>query len=333
MILVTEPRSPNPSSDPELTVVDRLRLHLDASAAESLTIDGLRVTEWRDRAGNDIVFTPMVTDTDTRPFYWASGPNGRPVLAFDQSAMESNSPAALSLANHVEGITFFAVAQNMQGGAQNIFRMSTGANPTGIRFVQYRTGGLNAMQVRSVDSGSALTLNGGERISGEWGIDSSVVDFMSGISFLYRDGEEVASGQNIGEPGRSVATDSLVVRVGASTSPSLANTWEGDIAEILFYDRVLSHEERNQVGQYLSDKYNIPYRFILNEAVSYEVIPTVTLRFVAEGDAVYRIEGSRDLSGGWEDLGVELEGLGFGERAFLTIEDEVSREFYRLRKL
>ena len=35
------------------------------------------------------------------------------------------------------------------------------------------------------------------------------------------------------------------------------NSWEGDLAEILFYDRVLLNTERDSVEHYLSNKWGI----------------------------------------------------------------------------
>lgn len=331
VIVTSEPWTPNPSADPILPITDGLALHMDASAADTLTLDGIRVTEWRDAQGNDIVFTPMVLATDARPYFWASGPNGRPSLIFDLSALNTTSTAALNLMNDIEGATCFAVVQNQQQGAQNILRLSGSAGS--IRFVQYRTGGRNAVQVRRMESDAAVTLYGGDRVNNVWGIDSSVSDFLNGHYTLYRDGYEVE--RVLSEStGRSEAIGSAVVRIGANTTDDLRNNWEGDIAEILFYQRALSREERNEVGKYLADKYDLPYYLQLEQEVAFDM-PTnqVTLTFAAEGGTDYQIEATDDLTGDWQSVGSVISGLGFGERVFVTFDESAARGFYRLRKL
>lgn len=333
VLVTSEAWTPDPNAEPTLSVLHGLRMHMDASPSESLTLDGIHVTEWRDAQGNDIIFTPLaIAGKDTRPSYGTSGPNGRPVLTFSQSALDSISPEALSLANDIEGITLFTVVQGMPAGAQNIFRMSTHTNAS-TRFVQYRTIGENAINVTRTDDGEPFKLYGGKRVGAEeWGIDASVIDFMNSEAFLYRDGDEAGYLDALGEPGRTEASDSMGARIGASTHDTLANTWLGDIAEILYYDRVLTREERNQVGTYLSDKYDLPYKLTVELDIPFEYIPSVTLSFRADADSTYQIEWTNNLTGSWANIGAELAGFGFGERAYVTIDDGIDRKFFRLRK-
>ena len=184
-----------------------------------------------------------------------------------------------------------------------------------------------------MESDAAVTLYGGDRVNNVWGIDSSVSDFLNGRYTLYRDGYEVE--RVLSEStGRSEAIGSAVVRIGASTTDDLRNNWEGDIAEILFYQRALSREERNEVGKYLADKYDLPYYLQLEQEVAFDM-PTnqVTLTFAAEGGTDYQIEATDDLTGDWQSVGSVISGLGFGERVFVTFDESAARGFYRLRKL
>src|SRR5690625_1657857 len=329
--------TPDLSGNPVLNVTDGLALHMDASATDTLTLsDGFYVEEWRDAQGNDIVFTPLAVETqeDTRPFYFESGqgPNNRPTLLFDESSLDSISPAAFALANDIEGITFFSVVKNAQAASQNIFRISLPNSFVGIRFVQFRTSGFYDVQFRrETDDTDPYTLKGGARAPGVWSVDGSMIDYLGGKAYLFLNGEELDYLDNI-EKGRTDAVDAGYVRIGSSTRPDLQNTWQGGIAEILFYNRALSNEERNSVGTYLADKYNLNYELAVEDEIPFEAIESVTLSFAAELGESYAIEWSNDLSEPWSDLGVELTGLGLNERVYFTIDDASDREFFRLRK-
>src|SRR5690606_38241004 len=122
-------------------------------------------------------------------------------------------------------------------------------------------------------------------------------------------------------------------RIGSSTRPALANTWQGGIAEILFFNRALTDEERNQVGIYLSDKYDIPYKLSLETDVPFDLIETVTLGFRADAETEYAIEATEDLTGAWVDIGIRVSGVGFNERTFVTINEGADRKFFRARSM
>ncbi len=322
---------PETGTEPELPEIDGLQLHLDASAADTLDLDGIRVEEWHDARNGDIVFEPTETDADTRPVFSESGPNNRPMLLFDEHSLDTTSPEGLALANDVEGITFFSAVRNFQDGAQNIFRLSTESSEVGIRFVQHRVTNEHRMAVRRLDTDDLNTLGGGDRETGEWGIDSSVVDYLNAGAFLFRNGDQVASSIGFHDPGRSQAADSMRVRVGSDTRTPPENTWQGDIAEILYFDRALTREERNEIGIYLSDKYDIPYKLDTENDIEFDIVSTVTLTFRTEGDKSYRIETTEDLDGEWTEFGDEFAGSGFPERRFVTIENDRKGEFFRVR--
>src|SRR5699024_8708623 len=113
---------------------------------------------------------------------------------------------------------------------------------------------------------------------------------------------------------------------------NLANTWQGGISEILFYNRALSAEERNAVGTYLADKYNLPYELAVEDEIPFETIDSVTLGFAAELGEESALEWTHDLSQPWQDLAAELIGLGLNERVYFPIGDDLKHEFFRLRK-
>ena len=157
-----------------------------------------------------------------------------------------------------------------------------------------------------------------------------MTDYNTGNSFLYLNGMELANGTVT--TGRTAATNSEVVRIGSSTRANLANTWQGGIAEILYFNRALTNEERNAVGTYLADKYDIPYQLALETDVPFDLVESVTLSFAADIGETYSIEWTNDLSGSWNTLDTQVQGLGLNERVYVTIADGVDRQFFRLRK-
>lgn len=339
--LFSEDHTPNPSGDPVFPVIEGLALHLDASATDSLTLDGYKVDEWRDAHGKNITFTPSEfadsPSEDRRPSSAASfGPNNRDILLFDGTrSLNTSSPEGLALANDIEGITFFSVIQSNYESSQNIFRMSlTGpTTKTGVRFVQFRTSSQPGINVRRTDSGALHSLYGGEQQVNEWGIDSSMIDFNTAEAFLFQNGKETGFDGAMQTPGRSDSTDSTYVRIGSSTNPdTIANAFMGDIAEILFFNRALTQEERNQVGVYLSDKYDLPYLVSGETDIPFNLSDAVTLSFRADAGVEYTIEATNDLTGTWTDTGISIIGVGANERTFVTITDGADKQFFRGRK-
>ncbi len=339
MELAFEDRNPGAPVEAALPSIAGLALHMDASNIDSLTLNGAFVEAWRDAQGRDIVFTPTVfppevTEPELRPIYGPLGPGGRPTLLFDRDSLDTRSPDGLALANDIEGITFFSVVMNNYDGSQNIFRMATVDGNTAVRFVQFRTPLQPEMQVRRSDTGPLSVTSGGERRGGEWEIDSSIIDFNTAQSQLFQNGMETGFNGTTLTPGRTDPTDSNHVRIGSSTNPNeLANAWQGGIAEILFFNRALTLEERNQVGIYLSDKYALPYQVVQEADVSFDVLEAATLSFRADLGVEYRIEATNDLSGTWTDTGVRVTGGGFDERTLITVTKDADRQFFRVRIL
>lgn len=81
-----------------------------------------------------------------------------------------------------------------------------------------------------------------------------IVDYANNDAFLYLNGVLDASSTSFGTAGNTQDTDSAVVTVGSFTGSSYLN---GDIAEVIIYDRALTSDETAQINDYLQNKYYI----------------------------------------------------------------------------
>lgn len=318
-----------PAALPE---IEGLRLHLDAGKSDTLLLDGIHVVEWRNAVDQSMVFSQP--ESDRRPVHLTGMVNGQPTLIFEGGRfLETTSPSALGLTNDVGALTFFGVGWNRGGGAQNFMRISQGgaSSATATRAMFYRATNDHRAIGGPVDGGATRTLIGGPRLNQEWGIDSSVLNFGESEGLLFINGREVAVDLSFLEPGRTSPTDAHRFRIAANTADTAAQLWDGDISEMLLFDRALSLEERNTVGMYLSGKYGIPYRLTHEEEIDFVVDEGVELEFTTELANQYRIEATEDLSYPWVPLGEVIEGIGVNERIFVPFEGSVSGFFRVLR--
>ena len=327
--LVTQEHQPDSGSDPEVPDLEGLRLQLDASATDSLLLDGNSVDEWHNALDEEMVFTPA--DPDERPTYWTNIVNGRDVVAFGiERFLETSSPAALGMTNDIAGFTTFAVGWNTDTGSQNYFRVGRGegSTPAGLRVMLGRQTNQHRFLARRVDDEGFGTVSGGERLFEEWGIDSAYVDYANASAALHINGVEVDSSDDFLDPGNTSPTDSHMFRIGNDHSSQF---WQGDIAEILMFDRALSLSERNEVGIYLSDKYNIPYTFMTETDITFNTRVVADLAFTTELGHTYVLEITDDMID-WDNYQEGITGTGFHKSVFVPFEDRV-RAFFRVKRI
>lgn len=281
--------------------VPGLVLWLDASdeATLSLDADGL-VEEWRDKSGNDY---HAAQDTAVeRPEWEADALGGFAAVRFGfnsvNSVLDQNlrlSGDGLNIARAVNGMTFFAVAQNTPAGAQGIFRASHGFNEAaidddediidkeaakeaareaaaaGARAFFYRATGDHRVGGQRVDNDdpqaeflseppSFLAINSPSGSAGsDWRVDSAYIDYLSSVAEIFINGEFQADGfiENPPFPGAPTSdTASEAVVIGNRAQGG--QTFRGLIAELLVYDRALAPSEIEAVNAHLMDKYGLP---------------------------------------------------------------------------
>ncbi len=213
------------------TSVSNLTLWLDAADSATITQTGGNVSQWDDKSGNGYHVTQSVganqPTTNSRTI------NGLNVLDFDGSdyLLRDTTP------NISQPNTIFVVVQH--DNSNNGYYVDGDSTSGSVR---------NAISSNS-GSGQFHLYSGFSIFGGTMDQNLHIFTgiFNGGSSKLYQEGTQIA-GANAG----SYSLRGLSVGVRASRSD---NYLDGIIGEIIIYDALLSDEDKNQVGQYLADKW------------------------------------------------------------------------------
>jgi hypothetical protein len=231
------------------TTIPNLGLWLKADAGVTL-VSGA-VDAWADQSGNGRNFSaPAPTN---RPAY--SGTlNGLPVLTFDGSTdyLQGNA-ASLNIAQNSAGLTIIAVVKNATAVASRFVSISTGALANAARVTMGRTVTQWELAGRRLDGDSLQALSGGTANTNPV-IQSAMFRYSAGTAGVF-----VNSASQVDSvfqtAGNTSNTASLRFVIGSAID--FATFLNGDIAEVIIYQRAISVEERNSVERYLSVKWGI----------------------------------------------------------------------------
>jgi len=230
------------------TDVGGLVLWLDAGSIQGA--DGRPIGSWKDSSGQG---NHAKQDDSTRqPTYIASAGeelNSQPVVRFDGSNDWMYAPYESTLTEK----TMFVVARfNSLGNSSpdsqsRVYVMGLAQINSGWHTTEFKSTYGN-WRGRIYDG------------SGKWVEGSSVVDEQWKLLSLRAVNDEVIE---FWEEGTSKGTTAIgtmwtehnIVAIGANGAP--VGFLNGDIAEILIFDRALSNYERQRIERYLNDKYDI----------------------------------------------------------------------------
>jgi hypothetical protein len=226
-----------------------LALLLDGDNAALAGVDGSEVTLWRDASskGNDAMTMP-----ENAPVLVSAAIGGHAALQFDGQADYLSLPTGF--ADFTAGISLFIVAHpsNLQPGFK-LIALGNGGGAENI--VLGRKGSENGLQYFTTDSSGnngwfqtedALTVDKPvlySVIQAGGSPDSSVSASVS------KNGTVIGSGMVYVPP----VTPRTVNYVGQSYWQE--GRFEGEIAEIILYNRALSESEHAAVNAYLAQKY------------------------------------------------------------------------------
>jgi fibronectin type 3 domain-containing protein len=238
------PEDPAPVGIP----LDGLVLSLDASVLQ--VADGAAVSVWRSNAGD----ADAVSSGGQAPVFVSSGIGGVPSVRFD--GVDDYLSLGAGFDDFTAGMSMFVVAQPsvLQPGSK-LVALGNGAGQQNIGFG--RAGSSSGLQYFTTQSGGSFGWfdTSGGLVAGEaavysvsqaGGVPDSVV-----TASVRRDGVELGSGSVYVPP---VATRG-VNYIGKSYWSDGA--FQGDVAEVLIYDRELTPAEYATVTEYLSTKYSI----------------------------------------------------------------------------
>lgn len=252
--------------------VSGLYLWLDGANANSVTLNGGNVSEWRDSSGNGRHFAQSTSGA--QPTYTTAGQNGRNCLTFDASRRLVSSSAASEWAffhNGTRQYDVYVVHKTAAGSTTLRTIMATGNSGRAVRswylWHDHRSGQNNSVLSEITTAGSGLA---------GFIVNRAVAGMMPDVMRLVRlTGDPANATQankmelNVaGTVGAAVEIGTGVASAGDPTFPltigSLSNTsqlfgFSGVICEILIFSRsiALSAGERSAVSTYLSRKWGL----------------------------------------------------------------------------
>lgn len=231
-------------------------LWLDASSGVT-TVDG-NVSAWNDRSGNGNHASQSTVGS--RPLYVASAQGGRPTLRFTDS-----SSHYMQTSSHVDlpaDCTFFAVYQTGNSFLSQyriLYSDDNFPSETAQFFIfagRYTTGLINSGHAIAGQGSRTIYSTSGVINNSSYIVSTTRSDGTSASTGkVYLNGINVSgamSGGALSVPSSSFGT-STIGRSG--NNPSYY--FQGDISEIIIFNRALSDTERVRVERYLSRKYEV----------------------------------------------------------------------------
>ncbi len=235
--------------------IPNMRLWLDATRINQA--NNTAVATWADQSGNG--YDATQSTTAARPTFIASGLNGLPVVRFDGTDDRlALGSSALGMLRNVAGATVFVVVKysNTAGANRTSFFISLGGS-TSAR-VQIRTTTTPKYQVigRRLDADSSQNVASSQDTSTtNFVIHSAFFNYQNTLLQQYINGTLDGQKTDFQTAGNTSDTSSNTILIG--TDGALSAYLNGDIAEIIVYNRALNTSELAQVHRYLSRKWGI----------------------------------------------------------------------------
>lgn len=208
--------------------------------------DGGAVMRWEDwsRGGNDLV------TFDGAPTYHSGVLGGQPVVRFDGGAFMTHNDDAGGIVGS-PAMTVFMVA-----------KADSGAVMRALQFGQ--RGGAGGQQI-AFGADASVRYNNGNRVfdanfNGEYAVGMWTRTRLSrhGEAQFFKNGARRSQASTTNPANTLNVSDQRVnVACGTSTTGGRSDLFAGDIAEIIAYNRLLSVDEMDAVGSYLSDRYGM----------------------------------------------------------------------------
>lgn len=226
--------------------LDGLKLWLDADDAATITI-GTGVSQWTDKsgAGNTVVQATGAL----QPTYVDDVQNGRPILRFNGTSQYMAKTTPSSLVGLAEYTCFCVNKADDTVGTRVVFGCyeSTG-NQRSWRVIRTNSAAGRTVNISSSGTGtdSTLTVAG---TNAQFTLTYFTVDDAD--ITLVNDGN---SDTGVAATPSFAGTSALYIGI---NDPAAEAWWDGDIGEIIFYNRVLAAGEITQVTSYLETKWGL----------------------------------------------------------------------------
>ena len=254
-----------------------LTLWLDAGRIPG-GVHGEPVAAWQDLSGNGYDVEQL--SVAAQPTYRAAAVGGEPALRFDATVDHLQRGDALGLVGDP---------------AMTVFVVANGPDEDENRFLQIGKGANSDDRTLSFGTEAAIRYNGGnniwanDRITGAFAVGAFTRNALDTYRspLFYKNGVlATSSGGSADDSLLGLEDERTWIGAGWAGNGNLNHTLEGDLAEVIVYDRVLDYVERNAVGHYLEQKYGIDTTYVdPNSADVGVTIATDAYRPVSGGGA------------------------------------------------
>jgi len=277
----------------QLPVEDGLLLWLDATDAESLTLDGDFVDQWNDKSGNDNHAFPVFDGG--APVWTADAMNGQPSVRFagetaDGLVMEDffldTRPYTAFIVNQYWGDT---QGRTLQGTDGNNWLLGLWNGSVG----HFASGWVSNPQ--------PLAQTNFVYVADAVGTETESSFFVNNTNFT----DDSAP---LGIPG------SLAIGGGGSFPAEVSDS---DVSEVIFYDRALSEAELGTMRTYLYEKYDVS-DFATVEPDTLNVIAGSVSQFTSAADLDFAGDFAYAVNVGGPDENLDFDPLVIGDAEFIA---------------
>jgi hypothetical protein len=228
------------------TDISGLALWLDASFG----VTGELVGAWPDRSLNGNDFAQL--DVDHKPVFDEEGLNGFPAVGFvmiNNTRMQASSSDSLDI---VDSFTSFVVQQTAGSIANNHFYSKNFNNGYRFRLDPNRnpqTVMNDGSGVQADLAGAIIPLNVPLVLSLHYTVGGTIEFRSNGVALGAFPSNTLTSIES--------GTENMVL--GATNSATPVEFFNGEIAQVIIYNRLLTVNEQNRVGNYLADRYDLTW--------------------------------------------------------------------------
>jgi hypothetical protein len=215
--------------------------------------DGTAVRTWSDQSGNG--YDATQSTTAARPTYIASGLNGLPVVRFDGTDDRlALGASALGMFRNVAGQTTFLLIKYQSGTNASKNSLVIFNNASAPRLQMRQINGKYNINAMRLDAVTEQSISSNQNIATDFVMHTSRVDYVNTESRQFINGQTDGLKTDFQTSGNTSDTNSSNIFIGSWISSEYLN---GDIAEIIVYNRALNTSELAQVHRYLARKWGI----------------------------------------------------------------------------
>lgn len=210
-------------------------LWIDAADASTVTLSGNNITQLQDKSSNAYVFATASGFTYNVTKFNGTYPSFYSPTSTAGYSLGSNASFTLN-----QPFTAFAVGGNLITPASGGYFWDSTSNANRAALLSFSPGrptmfaGVELFSVNSNSFTGALILT---------------CQYNSTSSSIFENGSNTSSNTNVG------TQNAVSLRLGAAWSST--TNWNGHICEILFFNRLMSTAERQQVEGYLANKWGL----------------------------------------------------------------------------